>query len=112
MRAAPAGTEVGIYVDLVAPVKVGDLIETRSGRRYAVIAVRVQERGKHAGRQHLRVIVLERGELVPCLGTIRTHPHNVQCLKCGHRGQTCDRSLHRIRWYARKGGSAAAGVGR
>lgn len=76
---APVGAEVGLYVDLVAPVEVGDVIETRSGRRYGVLSVRVQERGKHAGRQHLRCLVVE-PEFVP-----------------GGR-------VHRIRWYRRPGG--------
>jgi hypothetical protein len=55
---APVGTEVGIYVDLVATVAVGDVIETTSGRRYQVMAVRHQHRGIHAGRQHLRALVV------------------------------------------------------
>ena len=32
-------------------------IRTRTGRTYHVLSVRVQQRGKHAGRQHLRVLV-------------------------------------------------------
>ena len=85
---APAGAEVGLYVDLVATVRIGDVIETRSGRRYRVIAVREQLRGKAAGRQHLRAVVLEADDP-------------------GEGG-----AVHRIRWYARKGGSARAGVSR
>jgi hypothetical protein len=78
---APAGTEVGLYVDLVAQVAIGDIIETRSGRRYGVVSVRVQERGKHAGRQHLRAVVLAEGGLEHSPGAV-----------------------HRIRWYRRGGG--------
>jgi hypothetical protein len=55
---APAGAVVGIYVDLIAHVAVGDVIRTGSGRRYGIVSVRVQERGMHAGRQHLRCLVL------------------------------------------------------
>lgn len=75
---APAGAIVALYVDLVSPVAIGDIIATRSGRRYGVMAVRVQERGKHAGRQHLRATVLERD---------------------GELGGGC--VVHRIRWYRR-----------
>jgi hypothetical protein len=55
---APAGAIIGIYVDLVARVHRLDVIEMPTGRRYQVIAVRVQERGLHRGRQHLRCLVL------------------------------------------------------
>jgi len=55
---APAGAEVGLYVDLVAPVAAGDVIQTESGRRYGVVSVRVQLRGMRVGRQHLRAVVL------------------------------------------------------
>ena len=37
---------VGIYVDLHTEVSVGDLIETQTGRKYAVVSVRRQERGR------------------------------------------------------------------
>lgn len=73
---APAGAIVGLYVDLVASVLVDDVIETQTGRAYRVLAVRQQLRGKHAGRQHLRVLVLGEDEL---------------------RGPR----VHRIRWYKR-----------
>jgi hypothetical protein len=58
MSRAPEGAEVGLYVDLLARVRVGHVIQTPSGRRYGVVSVRVQERGIHAGRQHLRCVVL------------------------------------------------------
>ena len=80
---APVGAVVGLYVDLVARVAIGDVIETQTGRSYQVLAVRVQLRGKHAGRQHLRVLVIE-----------RAHP---------------DATIHLIRWYAR--GNTARGSG-
>jgi hypothetical protein len=44
MTAAPVGAEVRIFVDLVARVAIGDAIETQTGRRYGVVAVRVQLR--------------------------------------------------------------------
>lgn len=79
---APAGAIVGLYVDLVSPVHVGDVIETQTGRRYQAIAVRIQLRGKNTGRQHLRVVVLGPDDPVTAIG---------------ERQRT-----HRIRWYARK----------
>lgn len=82
MKAAE-GTEVGIYVDLAAPVAPGDAIVTPSGRAYMVVAVRVQERGKHAGRQHVRGIVTHESRV----------PFGIQ--------------VHRIRWYPRPRGKRA-----
>lgn len=57
---APIGAEVKLTYD--APdrdVAAGDGIRTPSGRSYLVIASRRQERGKHAGRWHLRCIVVD-----------------------------------------------------
>jgi hypothetical protein len=85
---APAGTEVGLYVDLRDRVAIGDIIETRSGRQYLVTSVRVQERGKHAGRQHLRAVVLDPEAVCPSAMVARF--------------------VHRIRWYHR--GRASGGV--
>ncbi|MDQ1446792.1 MAG: hypothetical protein QOI20_3256 [Acidimicrobiaceae bacterium] len=82
---APAGAIVSLYVDVVAIVKPTDVIETRSGRRYEVLTVRVQLRGKHKGRQHLAARVIGTDEHVPD-GAI----------------------VHRIRWYRRD--RASAGV--
>jgi hypothetical protein len=80
VTAAAAGAEVRIYVDLVAEVAIGHVIETQTGRRNGVVGVRVQRRGEHVGRQHLRCVVLERTM------TVR------------ERAET---TIHRIRWYAR-----------
>ena len=81
---APVGATVRIYVDLVERVAVGDVIETTSGRRYQVLGVRVQERGEHAGRQHLQCLVVPKNWLPdPPAENAR---------------------LHRIRWYPRSGG--------
>lgn len=77
---APVGAVVRIYVDLRDQVDVGDIIETTSGRRYHVLAVRVQQRGKHVGRQHLSVLVVPKN-WAPDIDTGR---------------------LHLIRWYRRR----------
>lgn len=79
MPAAPDGSVVKLYVDLCERVAVGDLIETQTGRRYGVLVVREQQRGKHRGRQHLSCVVI---------GADRSEPGP------GVR-------LHRIRWYKR-----------
>ena len=82
---APAGALVSLYVDLVVQVDLCDVIETQTGRRYQVLAVRKQTRGKHIGRQHLKCIVL--GPNDPGFS---------------HRfDDTMGPRLHRIRWYKR-----------
>lgn len=55
---APAGAEVGLYMDTRREIFVGDEIRTPTGRRYLVVRNRIQDRGKHLGRQHLRAVVL------------------------------------------------------
>jgi hypothetical protein len=80
VKAAPVGTEVGIYVDCRDQVDVDDLIVTTSGRTYLVVGVRVQQKGKNAGRQHLRAVVLDETD-ARALGASRTR--------------------HIIRWYER-----------
>lgn len=87
---APPGAIVGLYVDLCARVLAGDLIETRSGRRYLVLHAREQQRGKHTGRQHLRCSVLAEGEELPRLHVVFDDAR--------------ERVVHRIRWYRRPGG--------
>lgn len=82
MSTAPDGAIVSLYVDLVSRVADGDIIQTGTGRRYHVLEVRVQQRGKHAGRQHLRCLVMSRGD------------------KLAHA------TVHQIRWYSRDRKSA------
>jgi hypothetical protein len=55
---APAGAVVRIYYD-GARVDAGDALRTPTGRCYIVLAKRLQERGKHVGRQHLACIVAD-----------------------------------------------------
>lgn len=56
MSAAPVGALVRIFYD-GRPVAAGDALRTPTGRTYVVASVRVQSRGRHAGRQHLACLV-------------------------------------------------------
>jgi hypothetical protein len=85
---APVGAIVALYVDLERRVMVEDIVETRTGRGYRVLVVRMQERGKKAGRQHLRCVVLGEDWLHDLMVTPRDN-----------------RWVHRIRWYRRKAGA-------
>lgn len=78
---APLGAVVRIHVDLLETVGVGDIIQTGTGRRYSVLGVRIQQRGKHAGRQHLQCLVVANDWL----------PETPEP----------DAKLHTIRWYKR-----------
>lgn len=84
-RTSPIGAVVRLYVDLERQVNIGDIIETRTGRGYLVLAARIQARGKHAGRQHLQCSVMGTGPLVSLA------PPGAY--------------VHRIRWYRRKRGA-------
>jgi hypothetical protein len=85
MAGTAPGSEVGLYVDLVAEVHVGDAIRTQTGRSYLVTQVRVQRRGAHVGRQHLRAVVLDE-DVAPEVGRV----HHLQVPV-----------VHQIRWYGR-----------
>lgn len=87
---APIGATVKIYLDLRVEVTPGDIIETGTGRRYGVLTVRTQERGKHRGRQHLQCVVVE--------------PDAQPNLRAKLHGDGFDLepgAIHRIRWYSR-----------
>jgi len=59
MAGRPPGSEVSIYYDsIVYRLEPGDYLRTPAGKLYEVLDVRVQERGIHAGRQHLRCLVI------------------------------------------------------
>jgi hypothetical protein len=52
--AAPPGAVVKLYVDTDRMLQVGDGVTTQTGRRYEILELRVQARGKWAGiRRHL-----------------------------------------------------------
>lgn len=80
---APAGSIVKLYVDLAEEVSPCDVIETGTGRKYWVLNVRVQAKGKHRGRQHLACLVLD-----------------------PDRKDEGENRIHKIRWYkrAKRGG--------
>lgn len=59
MSTAPVGAYVRIYYD-GAKLSQFDCLMTPTGRTYEVVAVRVQARGKHVGRQHLLCKVVAR----------------------------------------------------
>lgn len=56
MVTAPPGAIVRIYYD-GRDVKMGDALQTPTGRTYIVIDKRTQKRGAHVGRQHLACLV-------------------------------------------------------
>jgi hypothetical protein len=72
------GEPAKLYYDSDVVAEPGDYIRTPTGRQYLVEHVRVQTRGKHAGRQHLRTIVMEPGHV------------------CEQ-----DARVHKIQWYRR-----------
>lgn len=85
--AAPIGATVQLYVDIARRVWPGDIIETRSGRRYGVLTVRVQERGRHRGRQHLACVVVPEDQ-----------PPNMRAKQVGDGIDLAPGRIHRIRW--------------
>lgn len=67
---APAGALVSLYYDGAAEVHEGEFIRTGTGRTYRVETVRVQQRGRHAGRQHLMAVVLGPDDPLPDDATV------------------------------------------
>jgi hypothetical protein len=58
---APVGSLVKLYYD--APdivVRVGDVLQTRTGRCYMLISVRQQQKGAHVGRWNLKTVVIDK----------------------------------------------------
>lgn len=53
------------------PVAAGDALRTPTGRTYGVLSVRVQQGGRHRGRQFVEAVVLDPVEVKP--GT-KVHP--------------------------------------
>ena len=88
---APIGAVVALSVDLLADVGPGDIIQTQTGRRYRVLLVRVQKKGKTIGRQHLRCLVVEKN----------TEPDADDFTYAGVEGIRRQCRVHTIRWYER-----------
>ncbi len=65
---APVGAVVGLFYD-GRRVVVGEYLRTRTGRTYQAVTVRVQQKGAHPGRQHLRCLVVEEAQR-----GVRVHP--------------------------------------
>jgi hypothetical protein len=63
MTAAPLGAEVSLYYDAARPIQVDEFLQTPTGRTYRIIGVRIQQRGKNVGRQHLRAVVSDPAEI-------------------------------------------------
>lgn len=56
----PIGSIVSLYYDGWAVAEEGDVIQTTTGRSYRVISNRVQEKGRHRGRQHIKALVIDK----------------------------------------------------
>lgn len=78
MTGKPPGSLVRISYDGWATCEPGDFLRTMAGRLYLIHSVRIQQRGKHTGRQHLVCVVMEPG----------------------HKPEAGAR-VHRIQWYPR-----------
>lgn len=75
---AAIGSEVGLYYDGFEVVEEGDVVKTATtGRCYRTISNRIQAKGIHKGRQHLRVQVIDPADV------------------------TEDDKVHLLHWYSR-----------
>lgn len=54
---ARAGDLVSLYYDSPRIVKVGEFLQTTTGRAYLIDSVRRQAKGAHVGRWHIKAIV-------------------------------------------------------
>lgn len=61
----PVGSLVSLYYDSDRLVEEADVIRTPTGRSYRVVSVRVQERGKNAGRQIIKALVIDPADVAP-----------------------------------------------
>lgn len=57
MAKALPGSLVNIYYDSPVDIAPGDALKTPSGRTYIIADIRIQKRGKHVGRKHLKCVV-------------------------------------------------------
>lgn len=89
--ARPEGTIVKLHVDFERLVNEGDVIKTSTGRGYRVLEVRVQWRGKNAGRQHVTCVVLP-GDWLELVGSVGGN----EVLRLSPNAW-----VHSINWYPR-----------
>ena len=77
----PVGSLVRLTYD-GPPLREGDYLRTHTtGRLYLAMRVRVQEKGKHRGRQHISAIVVDRNHVVEPDARVRPihwHPRGRQ----------------------------------
>ena len=73
----PLGTTCTLYHDSPRDVEAFDVIRTGAGTCYRVLEVRIQERGKHVGRKHLK------------------------CLRIAPEDVEEDDKVHPLYWYSR-----------
>jgi hypothetical protein len=73
---APIGAMVSIYYDSPREIELGDVLRTPSGRCYLIMALRVQTRGLHRGRKHIRAIVIEEAPIGSIVHPLFWYPRN------------------------------------
>lgn len=60
----PLGTTCKLHYDSPREVEAFDVIRTEpAGTCYRVLEVRIQERGKHAGKKHLKCVRIAAGDV-------------------------------------------------
>jgi hypothetical protein len=62
-RPAPVGALVGLYYDSPRLIEVGDYLRTPKRRCYLIDSLRRQLKGKHAGRWHIKAIVVAEADI-------------------------------------------------
>lgn len=60
MSGAPVGSVVSIYYDSPRAITIGDVLYTPTSRMYLIVELRVQARGRHVGRKHLRCMIVDK----------------------------------------------------
>lgn len=62
-RGRQIGEPAYLYIDAAQEMEEGDVVRTPSGKSYRVVSTRIQQKGKHIGRQHLQTIVIDPKEV-------------------------------------------------
>lgn len=66
------GEQCWLYWDSPDLADEGDYLRTQTGRTYLIDRVRVQQKGKHAGRQHLLCTVMPADHVTEPGAVVRT----------------------------------------